>query len=72
MSLDNELKHYDVCIRRWKDKLIECINDKNYEEASFYARAVGNEYTRLSLTLEAERRRVESGSDQAHSPLPHA
>lgn len=51
MDITEELLHYSVCIKKWDAKLKEALAAKNYEDAGFYARAVGNEYSRLSLLL---------------------
>lgn len=58
MSLEDELPHFDICIKRWRDKLVESVQDKNYDEAAFYARALGNEYYRLSVLLHEEYERL--------------
>ncbi len=54
MTITEELLHYSVCIKKWDGKLKEALAAGNYEEAGFYARAVGNEYMRLSLLLHTE------------------
>lgn len=63
MDLTEELLHYSICIKKWDGKLKEALGEKNYSDASFYARAVGNEYTRLALLLHEE--------DQRLGDLPH-
>ncbi len=54
MDITQELLHYSVCIKKWDSKLKEALAANNLEDAHFYARAVGNEYTRLSMLLHEE------------------
>lgn len=61
MDIQEELVHYEVCIKRWKEMLQKHLAEGGLEDAAFFARAISNEYARLSILLHEEHQRLASG-----------